>query len=89
MLMPAEKLRALVDRRDACSGGGAEKCMICNLRHGCHLDEAGTAAETALRLGAALHAYYQGDVHDTLHDGLAIMAARRVAWNLLDEAGFL
>lgn len=85
MLMPEDKLRALVDRRDACSGGGAEKCAICGNRHGCNLDEAGEAASTALRYAAALAEYVVADMKGE-ND---FYAARRVSKRLLEDGKVL
>lgn len=52
--MTREALSEIVRNRDACSGGRAEGCTTCGLRHECRLDDAGRTADTALRFMSAL-----------------------------------
>lgn len=64
-----ESLSALVAERDRCSGGRADGCATCGLRHSCRLDEGANAAGEALRAYSALHSL--SDLTDE---------ARRAGW---------
>lgn len=49
-----ERMEAAIRGRDSCSGGRAEGCVTCGLRHSCNLDDAAEIAAVALRGMAAL-----------------------------------
>jgi hypothetical protein len=54
------QLEDIVRQRNSCSGGRAEGCTTCGLRHTCRLDDSAEISSQALRAYSALYAQAYG-----------------------------